>query len=178
MIVWLNGTFGVGKTTTANLLSGNDGWRMFDPEHVGYLLAGNLDDLDFDDFQDLRPWRTLVPVVADEIHRLTRPAMMVAVQSVLVERYWRELVSGFAQRGHRLYHVLLDCEPDELRRRIESDELERQALQWRLDHMARFARAKRWMTEAADLVVDTTGVPVETVAAAVTEAASRAGSCG
>jgi hypothetical protein len=38
MIVWVNGTFGAGKTTTATLLVDRlaDG-RLFDAEEVGYL---------------------------------------------------------------------------------------------------------------------------------------------
>lgn len=61
LIVWLNGPFGVGKTTTAELVTERSGWRLFDPEHVGYLLAGNLQDLGHDDFQDLVEdyWREL-----------------------------------------------------------------------------------------------------------------------
>jgi broad-specificity NMP kinase len=36
MLVWLNGTFGVGKTTTAiALVEADDRYRLFDPEQVG-----------------------------------------------------------------------------------------------------------------------------------------------
>jgi len=39
MIIWLNGTFGVGKTTTARELAATmPDTRLFDPEMVGYLL--------------------------------------------------------------------------------------------------------------------------------------------
>ncbi|SEC34411.1 hypothetical protein SAMN04489727_3418 [Amycolatopsis tolypomycina] len=38
MIVWLNGTFGAGKTTTAAELARLLGARTFDTEFVGYLL--------------------------------------------------------------------------------------------------------------------------------------------
>jgi adenylylsulfate kinase-like enzyme len=44
MIVWINGAFGAGKTTTADLVIKDlvikrlDGERLFDPEYVGYLL--------------------------------------------------------------------------------------------------------------------------------------------
>jgi hypothetical protein len=85
VIIWLNGTFGAGKTTTAGLLRERlDGSRIFDPEHVGSMLAGNLRDLSFDDFQDLPPWRALVPPVLHEVQRFTG-ATVIAPQSVLVE---------------------------------------------------------------------------------------------
>ena len=65
MIVWLNGAFGAGKSTTAKaLVALAPRLRLFDPEWVGYLLRANLSDHEFTDFQQLRPWRTLVPVVA------------------------------------------------------------------------------------------------------------------
>ena len=39
MIVWLNGSFGIGKTTTANLVAeAVSDARIFDAEEVGFLL--------------------------------------------------------------------------------------------------------------------------------------------
>lgn len=63
-MLWLNGTFGVGKTTTAkSIATMTDRWRVFDAEIVGYMLRAYLDGVDFDDFQDLSAWRGLVPSV-------------------------------------------------------------------------------------------------------------------
>jgi len=46
VIVWLNGTFGCGKTSTAaKLHSPVPSSRVFDPETVGYMLQPNLADL-------------------------------------------------------------------------------------------------------------------------------------
>jgi broad-specificity NMP kinase len=173
MLVWINGTFGVGKTTTGNLVVAETEWRLFDPEHVGYLLAANLKDLQFDDFQDLPPWRTLVPVVADQIRRLTGCAAMVAVQTVLVEDYWNELRHGLADHDLPVFHVVLDCDETELRRRIDSDEVESQAREWRLEHIEKFQSARPWLTQSADLVIDTTGLTPEAVARRVVDAALR-----
>jgi len=56
VIIWLNGTFGVGKTTTAAQLVGDlPDARLFDPEYVGYLVAEHLRDHQFTDFQQLAP---------------------------------------------------------------------------------------------------------------------------
>ena len=45
MIIWLNGTFGCGKTSTAaELHSLVPSSRVFDPETVGYMLRPNLAD--------------------------------------------------------------------------------------------------------------------------------------
>jgi broad-specificity NMP kinase len=168
VIVWINGTFGVGKTTTAELVCDQTGWRLFDPEQVGYLVGGAARRWghDYDDFQDLAPWRTLVPTVAAELHRFAgRP--LVAVQTVLVEQYWAELADGLAGHDLPVRHVVLDCQVDELRRRIDTDEVESQARQWRLDHIETFEQARPWLARSADTVIDTTTRSPQQVAAEV-----------
>jgi cytidylate kinase len=170
MLVWINGTFGVGKTTTATALASRlPGHRLFDPEWVGYMLRANLADLDFDDFQQLPPWRRLVPHVSAEITKFT--AMdLIAVQTVLVESYWAELLAGFERAGLAVMHVLLDCDEAALRDRIVNDEVEAAAAGWRLDHVETYTSARDWMRASADLVVDVTSRPPDDVAAAIHDA--------
>jgi adenylylsulfate kinase-like enzyme len=68
VIIWLNGTFGAGKTTTAGLLQDrSDRLRLFDPEWVGYMLRANLSDYPVPDFRHWESWRVLTPLVADEL---------------------------------------------------------------------------------------------------------------
>lgn len=69
-MIWINGTFGGGKTTAGlALVEGIPALRLFDPEVVGYMLAHSLKDQAFTDFQDLPAWRALVPATALEIRR-------------------------------------------------------------------------------------------------------------
>jgi adenylylsulfate kinase-like enzyme len=153
VIVWLNGTFGAGKTTTAALLAARDDrLRTFDPEWVGYLLRANLSDYPVTDFQHWPSWRTLTPVVIDEVARFTGQHL-VAVQTVLVEDYWRELRAGLDVLGHEVLHVRLEADEHVMRARIEGSE---EAQAGRLAHLPVFAAARPWMVAAADLVVDTT----------------------
>lgn len=167
MLVWINGTFGVGKTTTANALTRRlPSHRLFDPEWVGYMLRANLADLNFDDFQQLPPWRKLVPLISAEIKRFTATDL-VAVQTVLVQRYWDELRDGFDRLGLAVMHVLLDCDEAALRHRIVNDEVEAAAAGWRLDHIETYTSARQWMRASADLVVDVTEQTPEDVAAAI-----------
>jgi hypothetical protein len=57
MIVWLNGTFGAGMTTMARaLVTRLPDARIFDAEHVGFLLRQVLPEPP-GDFQHLPPWR-------------------------------------------------------------------------------------------------------------------------
>ena len=68
MIIWLNGTFGCGKTSTAaELHSLVPSSRVFDPEAVGYMLQPNLADHPASDFQHWPPWRPLVVATATEL---------------------------------------------------------------------------------------------------------------
>lgn len=158
MIIWLNGTFGVGKTTVGQLLAARDTrLRMFDPEWVGYMVANNLSDREVDDFQKLQPSRTLTPLVAHEIFRFTGQHL-VAVQSVLTQSYWHEISAGIRTLGHDLLHVLLDADTAVIEQRVSRDDVEASAKDWRLQHLPVFDSARSWMTEEADLVVDTSAL--------------------
>lgn len=51
MLVWINGTFGVGKTTTARaVVARSDRHRIFDPESVGDMLVQSLRGVEITDF--------------------------------------------------------------------------------------------------------------------------------
>ena len=164
MIIWVNGTFGAGKTTTATRVAARDPrLRLFDPEWVGFMLANNLADHQVTDFQHLESWRRLVPVVADEVVRVTQQHL-VAVQTVLDEGYWRELRAGLGGHGQEVVHVLVEADEDVMRRRIAADEEEPGAMRWRLDHLSAYAAARPWLTASADLVVDTTDLTPEDAA--------------
>jgi hypothetical protein len=73
VLIWLNGGFGVGKTTTGELICQRSrGWRTYDPELVGSMLEANLLDRSLEgDFQHLAAWRRLVPRVARELQDFT-----------------------------------------------------------------------------------------------------------
>ena len=115
MLIWINGTFGAGKTTTAKLVvEQRPTARLFDPEWVGYMLTSNLQGIAIDDFQDLAAWRHLVPIVARHLTEISGQDL-VAVQTVLSERYWQELRDGFGAVGLDVFHVVLDADLDTLR---------------------------------------------------------------
>jgi hypothetical protein len=171
MIIWLNGTFGAGKTTTAReLVPLIPDSRLFDPELVGYVLMEYLSDHEFSDFQDLTPWRTLVPIVTNQVAQFTGQHL-IAAQSVLNEAYWAELQKGFFRHSLDVFRVVLHVEPGVLTERIKADEEEKKACQWRLNHIPDYIAARPWLEKTADLVVDSTalsaGKAASTIAAAL-----------
>ncbi|SEG14891.1 shikimate kinase [Actinacidiphila yanglinensis] len=177
MIVWLNGTFGAGKTTTSKLLTEMlPDARIFDSEYVGYMLQPFLTDRPVRDFQDHPPWRPLV--VQTAVHLLDYVGgTLVVPQSVLVQAYWTELSAGLAEAGLPVHHFVLHADPAELARRIERDTVETAARKWRLDHLADYEAALPWLREAGTVVDTETRTPEEVarqIAAEVTRAAAAA----
>lgn len=171
MIIWINGTFGVGKTTTSQaLVAEQDKLRLFDPEEVGFMLTRNLADQDINDFQDLPAWRELVPVVARRLQEHTGQDL-VAVQSVLDRGYWTEMQQAFQDLNEPLLHVVLDADAQTLENRINNDDFEVDAKQWRLDHIEKYLNARDWMLRQADLVIDTRELEPAAIAAMIDVAA-------
>lgn len=134
VIIWLNGAFGAGKTTTAAELAGTmPSARMFDPEMVGYLLMASPHR------DPGSPERELLDGTAAR------------VQAAFAQGISRR--PGRRHRGPSPPHQI--------------DELEQTARQWRLDHIRDYAAARPWMVASADLVVDSTSLPVTDVARSV-----------
>ncbi|KQX33350.1 ATP-binding protein [Streptomyces sp. Root63] len=167
MIIWLNGTFGAGKTTTAKevtaLLPDS---RLFDTEKVGEMLWHVLGVPDRD-FQDFPPWRGLVVETARQVLDHVGGTLVVT-QTVLVESYWQEIHDGLTRAGIPVHHVLLHTNRDTLVERIETDGKPESAgaRQWRLDHLTDYERALPWLRREAR-EIDTTDVLPSRVAEAV-----------
>ncbi|MDX3236204.1 AAA family ATPase [Streptomyces sp. ME03-5709C] len=156
MIIWLNGTFGAGKTTTcAHLRQLVPGAHVFDTEHVGFMLRHVLHEaVPVRDFQQWPPWRQLSVASLTQLHAYLGGTLIVP-QTVLVEEYWREITQGLERSGLPVRHFLLHTDQATLTRRIEEDPVQTGARQWRLDHLREYAEALPWLRTAAT-VVDTT----------------------
>jgi hypothetical protein len=155
MLVWLNGAFGAGKTSTANeLVRLLPSARVYDPETVGFLLRDLLGEL-AGDFQDWPPWRSLVVQTAVQVHHYVG-GILVTPMTLLRPDYAQEIFDGLASHDLKVRHVLLHADRDELIRRIQHDQgLPEQTRRWRLDRLAAYQAALTWLTAAAE-VIDTT----------------------
>ena len=137
MIVFLNGAFGVGKTSTARVLhAALPGSVIFDPEWVGSMLMATLGDRpDWPgDYQDLPAWRRLVVRTVQEVRREVDETLIVPM-TVLRAEIWSELSTGFREADAELRAFRLTATETTLRARILGRPEEEGPHDWCLGHM-------------------------------------------
>ncbi|MFB6437690.1 NUDIX domain-containing protein [Streptomyces sp. NPDC056411] len=193
MIVWLNGTFGAGKTTAAHeLLDLLPGSTLYDPELLGdglrlMLPAKRFEEVD--DYQDLPSWRRMVVDTAAAL--LTEvPGPLVTPMTLLRQEYRDEIFGSLAARRIPVRHILLHAEETILRQRMahreenaENGENAEEAQEptavrrWSLAHLEPYADALSWLKGDAHLV-DTSRLTPRQTAERVAEALrTGAGAC-
>lgn len=157
-VLWLNGAFGVGKTTAAmHLVEADDRWRAADPE----LLGAYLSDAERSwggDYQAHPGW----PVLAAAGVRALQPSPerpVVVPMAVHDRDTWQTLRSAV---GDRVLHVVLHAEPEVLLTRVEAGEPE--ALPWRRERLAQYERAA-WLHEEGTLLRTDLLTPAEVAGA-------------
>ncbi|MEU3353164.1 NUDIX hydrolase [Streptomyces sp. NPDC037389] len=172
MIVWLNGAFSGGKTSTAKELTRLiPGSTLYDPEVTGgalrYLLPPKrLSEVC--DYQDLPIWRRMVVDTASALLAEVGGVLVVPM-TLLRQEYRDEIFGALASRAIRVRHVVLTSEETILRTWIEGrvefpdDPVRSEAVrQWGRDHVASYREALSWLRGDA-LVVDNGGLtPFET----------------
>ncbi len=150
MLLWINGGFGIGKTTTASALCRRlPNAVLFDPELIGEALVPTFGESDpVRDFQDWPSWRAIVPSALLAVHDQWN-GFVIAPQSVLVESYWDELTAPL--QAVPTLNVMLDLDQRLLEQRIRKSH---EAREWRLERAAEYDKARGWMRARSDLVID------------------------
>lgn len=168
VIVWINGTHGAGKTTTAALLQALvPHSRVLDAEKVGETLMDITPGLpQTDNFQHWPPWRPLVVETARHVLAYTGGVLLMPM-TVLVEGYWREISAGLAAHAIPVRHFVLHADEATLRARIEGEH--EIPSPFRLAHLEPYAAAARAWLHADAEVVDTTRLTPAEVASSIAE---------
>lgn len=173
MIVWINGAFGAGKTTTAReLIELIPNSTLFDPEVIGGALTHLLPAkrlAEVGDFQELPSWRRLVVDTAAALLAELGGTLVVPM-TLLRQEYRDEIFGGLASRRIPVRHVCLAPAETILRERIAGREVppdlpdgEMRVRQWAYDHIAPYhAALASWLTADAHLVDTSALTPYET----------------
>ncbi|MDQ0814846.1 8-oxo-dGTP pyrophosphatase MutT (NUDIX family) [Streptomyces sp. B3I7] len=160
MIVWVNGAFGAGKTTTAReLIDLIPNSTLFDPEVIGGALTHLLPPkhlAEVGDFQDLPIWRRLVVDTAAAM-LAELGGVLVVPMTLLRQEYRDEIFGSLASRRIPVRHVLLAPAETILRERIAGREIppdlpdgDMRFRQWALDHIEPYRAAlAAWLTADA-----------------------------
>ncbi|WP_329193119.1 MULTISPECIES: NUDIX hydrolase [unclassified Streptomyces] len=179
MIVWINGAFGAGKTSTARELTALlPDSTVFDPEFVGDALRVLLPRkrlAEVADYQDLPSWRRLVVETAAAM-LAELGGVLVVPMTLLRQEYRDEIFGGLAARRIPVRHVLLAPEETILRQRIATreepgapQEVNVRVRQWAYDHIPAYRQALGWLTADAH-VIDNGRLTVRETAERIAEA--------
>jgi 8-oxo-dGTP pyrophosphatase MutT (NUDIX family) len=172
-VVWINGAFGAGKTTTAReLIELIPNSTLFDPEVIGGTLAHLLPPkrlAEAGDFRDLPIWRRLVIDTAAAMLAELGGTLVVPM-TLLRQEYRDEIFGGLAARRIPVSHILLTPAETILRERIAGREVPRdlpgdeiRIRQWSFDHIEPYRAAlASWLTADAHPVDNSDLTPYQT----------------
>ena len=124
MILIINGSFGVGKTTVARLLCRQiKGSRLYDPEWAGSILMRlpslvRLHGSGTDDFQDIDLWRRSV-VYGTKIFRTFACETVIVPMAFSRRDYFNEVVCGMREFDDELKIYCLKAEMLTILKRLQ-----------------------------------------------------------
>lgn len=124
VIIMINGAFGSGKTSTAQMLQPLiNNSMIFDPEDIG-LMTWKIAPKEVrhtheqtDDFQDIELWKTLTVNVAGEVKKKYQKHLIVPM-TLYKEENFNYIYNGFKELDGELYHYCLLASEDTIYNRL------------------------------------------------------------
>lgn len=132
MIIWLNGSFGVGKTTVAHKLKERiDDAIIYDPEEIGGFLSDTL-PVKEDDFQDYELWRKFNYEILKFLN-FKFPCIIVPM-TVTSLQYYDEIVGKLLDDGIVVKDFILIASKENLIKRLDKRE---NSTEWAYNQVSR-----------------------------------------
>ena len=118
-VIWLNGAFGVGKTTVARALAAElPDALVVDPEDIGRMLRKVVPPAaQTSDFQDIPSWRRLTVATIESLLR-DHAIPLIVPMAVVDPVYFDETVGRLRRSGIAVHHFALVAAPKTIRRRL------------------------------------------------------------
>lgn len=119
MIIWINGTFGSGKTTAAYELQRRLSQSIvYDPERFGYVLMANIPkSILKDDFQDYPLWReanfSLLKQINDDYK-----GIIIVPMTLTNHLYHEEIIGKLRENGVEVKHYTLSASKRTIQKRL------------------------------------------------------------
>lgn len=121
MILWINGAFGSGKTTTAYELNRRiPNSFVYDPENTGYYIRKNTPKhMITYDFQDIPLWREtnykMLRMISEQYE-----GTIIVPMTLVNAQYFDEIVTKLRGDGVEIKHYVLMASRETLLRRLRS----------------------------------------------------------
>ena len=118
MVLWLNGPYGVGKSTLAEALRAMlPGSMIFDAEQVGNAIRDNLPESCFrETFEEYEMWLDVCVGLLTEASRACSGPVLVPMTLKLPQSL--RMFDRLKDAGVEVRHILLTAEEEEILRRI------------------------------------------------------------
>ncbi len=117
MIIWLNGSFGVGKSTIAERLQSNmKEATIYDPEIIGCFLSHTL-PMKKDDFQDYKLWRSLNYEILKYLNH--NHETIIVPMTIASLQYHDEIIGRLQSDGIEVKEFILTASKEILKNRLD-----------------------------------------------------------
>lgn len=120
MIIWINGTFGVGKTTISEELHKKlkDSY-IYDPEMAGEFIWNNLPDCISrkGDFQDIPMWCDFNYQMLKYIYE-NYPGIIIVPMTLVNKEYYSQIIGRLINEGVPIHHYILTAEKSTILNRL------------------------------------------------------------
>ena len=161
MIIWLNGPFGVGKTSLANLLHQEiPDSILYEPELLGDFFQENLPKAVCpEDFQDYPIWRqTTVQIIRDLATKTGK--VIIVPMTVFKKEYYQEIIEQGLREDIYVQHYILVAEKETILDRLGKRTQENN--NWALKHLDNCLQA--FEDQIPGQKIDTDGLTVDEIA--------------